>query len=50
MKAHIITLQYIDHLGQARKSTRVTSEDHLAQELENARLEGYTIVSVEERK
>ena len=50
MKVYIITKESKDHLGQTRQYTAVVDESFLKTAITNAELEGYTVVSIQERK
>lgn len=50
MKTYILVTAVKDHLGQTKKYEKAVSENYLEQAIENAKIEGRTIVSVKERK
>ena len=49
-KVYIITKETVDHLGQTVRYTGAVDECFLHMALIYAELEGYTVVSVEERQ
>lgn len=49
-KTFKVTKSYVDHLGQTRLIYCSVDEKNVQQYCDNAKLEGYTIVSIEEKK
>lgn len=49
-KVYIITKEAVDHLGQTVRYTGAVSEYFLQTAITYAELEGYKVVSIEERK